>query len=73
VWETLVYKRAGDEIIPSDLPRRVLRPGATPPQASLIDRGAVARKLAARALNLKRRDRRAAARGSGRGAGADRR
>jgi len=31
----------------------VLRPGATPPQASLIDRGAVARKLAARALNLK--------------------
>src|SRR5436189_248650 len=53
VWETLVYKRAGDEIIPSDLPRRVLRPGATPPQASLIDRGAVARKLAARALNLK--------------------
>src|SRR3989441_8708792 len=53
VWETLVYKRAGDEIIPSDLPRRVLGPGATPPQASLIDRGAVARKLAARALNLK--------------------
>src|SRR5438445_236845 len=53
VWETLVDKRAGDEIIPSDLPRRVLRPGATPPQASLIDRGAVARKLAARALNLK--------------------
>ena len=53
VWETLVYKRAGDEIIPSDLPRRVLRPGAAPPQASLIDRGAVARKLAARALNLK--------------------
>ena len=31
----------------------MLRPGATPPQASLIDRGAVARKLAARPLNLK--------------------
>jgi transcriptional regulator with PAS, ATPase and Fis domain len=53
IWETLVYKRAGDEIIPSDLPRRVLRPGAMPPQGTLIDRGAVARKLAARALNLK--------------------
>ena len=53
VWETLVYKRAGEEIIPSDLPRRVLRPGAMPPQATLIDRGAVARKLAARTLNLR--------------------
>jgi DNA-binding NtrC family response regulator len=53
VWETLVYKRAGEEIIPSDLPRRVLRRGATPPQATLVDRSAVARKLAARTLNLK--------------------
>ena len=53
IWETLVYKVAGDEIIPSDLPRRVLRPGAAPPHATLVDRGAVARKLAARALNLR--------------------
>jgi DNA-binding NtrC family response regulator len=53
VWETLVYKRAGEEIIPSDLPRRVLGPGSRPPQAALIDRAAVARKLAARTLNLR--------------------
>ena len=53
VWETLVYKHAGEEIIPSDLPRRVLGPGSKPPQAALIDRAAVARKLAARTLNLR--------------------
>jgi transcriptional regulator with PAS, ATPase and Fis domain len=53
VWETLVYKRAGDEIIPADLPHRVLRPGTTAATAGLVDRGALARRIAARALDLK--------------------
>src|SRR5262245_38763724 len=53
VWEALVYKRGGDEILPADLPRRVLRRGAAVASGGLIDRGAIARRIAARALNLK--------------------
>src|SRR2546428_188880 len=46
VWETLVYQRAGDQIMPSDPPRRRLRPRATPPHAPLIDPGALPRQPA---------------------------
>ena len=53
LWEALVYKTAGDEIVPADLPRRVLQRSAATARGGLVDRGAVARKIAARALDLK--------------------
>ncbi len=53
VWEALVYKRGGEELIPADLPRRVLRRAAEPARATLLDRGAIARKLATRSLDLR--------------------
>jgi len=53
LWEALVYKTAGEELIPADLPRRVLQRSAAAARGGLVDRGAVARKIAARALDLK--------------------
>jgi hypothetical protein len=40
IYETLVYKRAGREIILSDLPRRVLRAGAVNERPSSTARAA---------------------------------
>jgi transcriptional regulator with PAS, ATPase and Fis domain len=53
LWEALVYKTAGEELLPADLPRRVLQQSASAARGGLVDRGAVARKIAARALDLK--------------------
>jgi DNA-binding NtrC family response regulator len=53
LWEALVYKTAGEEIIPADLPRRVLQRSAAAARGGLFDKAAVARKIAARALDLK--------------------
>jgi len=53
VWEALVYKQTGDELIPSDLPRRVLRRAAEPDRGGLVERGALARRIAARSLDLR--------------------
>jgi len=53
LWEALVYKTAGEEIIPADLPRRVLRRGAAAAGGDLVDKAAVARRIASRALDLK--------------------
>jgi two-component system response regulator HupR/HoxA len=53
LWEALVYKTAGDELIPADLPRRVLQRSAAAARGGLVDKAAVARKIAARALDLK--------------------
>jgi DNA-binding NtrC family response regulator len=53
VYETLVYKRAGTEIIPSDLPRRILERGAAIAGDATVDRTAVARKIERGTMNLK--------------------
>jgi len=53
LYETLVYKRAGDEILLSDLPRRLLKrsaDGAAPPAA---ERTAIAGKIARGTMNLR--------------------
>ncbi|HKW01520.1 MAG TPA: sigma-54 dependent transcriptional regulator [Vicinamibacterales bacterium] len=54
VYETLVYKRAGHVVLPSDLPRRVLAGGARRGPAPAADRSAVARKIAGGTMNLQR-------------------
>jgi DNA-binding NtrC family response regulator len=53
VYETLVYKRAGSEILPSDLPPRVLQRGASPADAS-VDASIVRRKVHERRMDLRR-------------------
>jgi len=53
VWEALVYKRTGEELIPADLPRRVLRRAVEPAKGGLVERGALARRIAARSLDLR--------------------
>jgi DNA-binding NtrC family response regulator len=53
VYETLVYKRAGEEILLSDLPRRVLKRGAQADKAVVVDRAAVARAIEGGMMSLK--------------------
>jgi DNA-binding NtrC family response regulator len=53
MYETLVYKRAGNEIILSDLPRRVLRAEARARSKPVVDSGLLAERMAAGALNLR--------------------
>src|SRR5262249_47320051 len=53
MYETLVYKRAGAEIILSDLPKRILRRGAGTAAESTFDRSAIARKIDRGTMNLK--------------------
>jgi DNA-binding NtrC family response regulator len=53
IYQTLVYKRAGTELLLSDLPRRILRRGADREQDTSIDRDAVSRKVERGAMNLK--------------------
>ena len=52
VYETLVYKQAGTEIILSDLPRRLLRP-ELPPRRSLVDTALLAERIGAGTMNLR--------------------
>jgi DNA-binding NtrC family response regulator len=52
IYETLVYKRAGDQLLLSDLPKRILTRGTPDPDAT-IDRSAVSRKVERGAMNLK--------------------
>jgi DNA-binding NtrC family response regulator len=52
LFETLVYKRVGNEILPSDLPRRVLRRGAEHAARGSLDSGAISRGLDAGTFNL---------------------
>jgi hypothetical protein len=52
----LVYKRAASEILPSDLPRRVLRRGRSADGASTVDRAAVGRKIDGGSMNLRDED-----------------
>ena len=44
IYETLVYKRAGDEVLLSDLPARVLKRAGRPGDGS-VDRAEVARRV----------------------------
>ena len=53
LYETLVYKRAGREILLSDLPKRILRRAAGAPHDAVVDRGSVGRKLARGTMNLR--------------------
>ena len=51
IYETLVYKRAGSEILLSDLPRRVLKHEAT--ETPAVDRGILANRIASDRMNLR--------------------
>src|SRR5262245_22138378 len=53
IYETLVYKRAGEEILLSDLPRRVLRRGARTDKAAVVDRAALTRAIESGTMSLK--------------------
>jgi DNA-binding NtrC family response regulator len=53
VYETLVYKRAGEEILLSDLPRRVLRRGAQADKGAVVDRAALSRAIEGGTMSLK--------------------
>jgi len=53
IYETLVYKRAGREILLSDLPKRILRRAEESSRDAVVDRGAVGRRIARGTMNLK--------------------
>jgi len=54
IYESLVYKRAGSELLLSDLPRRVLIRGvAARDEDKTVNRGALARKIDRGAMSLK--------------------
>jgi DNA-binding NtrC family response regulator len=54
IYESLVYKRAGSELLLSDLPRRVLTRGATAPEEEkTVNRTAVARRIERGSMSLK--------------------
>ncbi|MEO7270727.1 MAG: sigma-54 dependent transcriptional regulator [Vicinamibacterales bacterium] len=53
IYQTLVYKRAGDEILLSDLPRRVLQADDGVGSQSLIDPTRLADRIASGAMNLR--------------------
>jgi DNA-binding NtrC family response regulator len=53
LYETLVYKRAGDELLLSDLPRRILIRGIDAASEVAADRSTVARKIAQGSMNLR--------------------
>jgi DNA-binding NtrC family response regulator len=53
LYETLVYKRAGDEILLSDLPRRVLRRGARSDTDTVVDRLALGRAIEGGTMSLR--------------------
>jgi transcriptional regulator with GAF, ATPase, and Fis domain len=52
IYETLVYKRAGDELLLSDLPQRILTSEIEPSRPTTIDREALARKIGSGTMNL---------------------
>ena len=53
VYETLVYKRAGEEILLSDLPRRVLKRGSQGDKGAVVDRTALTRAIESGTMSLK--------------------
>jgi DNA-binding NtrC family response regulator len=53
MYETLVYKRVGNEVLLSDLPRRVLTRGGDDVRSTTVDRAAVVDKIERGTLSLK--------------------
>ena len=53
LFQVLVYKRGGEEILPSDLPRRVLQRGVERTASGGLDTSAMARALDAGTFNLR--------------------
>lgn len=53
IYETLVYKRVGNEVLLSDLPRRVLTRGADEVRSATVDRAAVVDKIERGTMSLK--------------------
>lgn len=53
VYETLVYKRAGSEILLSDLPRRILKRDDGRERDAAVDRSALTRKIERGTMNLR--------------------
>jgi DNA-binding NtrC family response regulator len=53
MYETLVYKRVGNEVLLSDLPRRVLMRGTDPGREATVDRAAVATRIERGTMSLK--------------------
>jgi DNA-binding NtrC family response regulator len=53
LYETLVYKRAGDEIILSDLPRRILTRAREIRREPIVDRGLLANRIDSGTLRLR--------------------
>ncbi len=53
MYETLVYKRVGNEVLLSDLPRRVLARGADDIRSATVDRAAVVDKIERGTMSLK--------------------
>jgi transcriptional regulator with GAF, ATPase, and Fis domain len=51
IYETLVYKRAGSEVLLSDLPRRILKRDGT--TLSAVNKGVVADRIATGRMNLR--------------------
>ena len=53
MYETLVYKRAGDEVLLSDLPRRVLMRAVDADQEASVSRSVLTRKIERGTMSLK--------------------
>jgi DNA-binding NtrC family response regulator len=53
LYQTLVYKRAGTEILPSDLPPRILARPSLSEREAVVDRHAVASKIASGRMSLR--------------------
>ena len=54
IYESLVYKRAGRELLLSDLPRRILRGGQTAPKDSVVDLTRVRMRIRTGEMNLRK-------------------
>ena len=53
IYETLVYKKAGSEILLSDLPKRIIAPGQSEEFESTISREAISRKIERGTMSLR--------------------
>jgi DNA-binding NtrC family response regulator len=53
IYETLVYKKAGSELLLSDLPKRILAPAQDEASESAVSRGAIARKIERGTMSLR--------------------
>jgi DNA-binding NtrC family response regulator len=53
IYETLVYKRAGTEILLADLPKRILKRARADDHTPTVDRSALGRKIDGGSMNLR--------------------